>query len=69
MFVIDKDGPALVQLHSELPEVMAIDLTDVAKSKAAISKLLPLHHLVNNVGMYKLPPMDFLESTLEDLDL
>ena len=70
VFALDKDEAALSKLKYEFPDVntLVVDLIDWNSSKAAVEKILPIHHLVNNAGILR-EPVDFLKSTSEDIDL
>jgi len=70
VIALDKDEAGLAKLKQEFPTITTIqvDLVDWNKSKLAVEKILPIHHLVNNAGILR-QPTSFLESSVEDIDL
>ena len=68
VFVLEKDEDLLEKLRKDFPGVTGIqvDLTDWASTKEALLPLLPIHHLVNNVGI--LECQSLLDVDIEHVD-
>jgi len=69
VFALDSNADALKQLKLELPNVVPlhVDLLDWDASRKAVEAVLPLHHLVNNAGVYKFGGV--LDTTVETVDV
>jgi L-xylulose reductase len=67
--VLDKDSSSIHELLEQHPtvEAIAVDLANWKQTTEAVSKVLPIHHLVNNAGVLR-PAVPFLEIQSEDVD-
>ena len=64
---LSRDADDLASLAAEIGcETIQCDLADLAATRAAAGRALPVDYLVNNAGTTVLQP--FLEGTLEDFD-
>jgi len=66
---MDFDEAALQQLKLDFPQVTTIkvDLSDWDATRTAMETILPVHHLVNNAGVFRAKGV--MNSTDKDIDL
>jgi NAD(P)-dependent dehydrogenase (short-subunit alcohol dehydrogenase family) len=62
-----EEAAAAIRARGQLADALAIDVTDLAATQAAIAAAAPFHILINNAGTNR--PKPLMDVTVEDFDV